>query len=134
MEELEKQPSVILEKALTVAEKTGDFVIEQAPLLLQEFYNWHLAKASLGIFLGVIFFIVGFVIVKISGSKEEIKEYGSVCNKFLGRYYSMDRGFIASIFGSVLFVTSMCLICVNIYKISFIVLAPKLYLIEYFIK
>ena len=39
--------SKVVEKALNVAEKTGEFAIEQAPLLLKEFYSWHIAKNSL---------------------------------------------------------------------------------------
>ena len=36
-----------VKKALIVAEKTGEFAIEQAPLLLKEFYAWHITKESL---------------------------------------------------------------------------------------
>jgi len=46
--------SKVVEKALIVAEKTGNFVIEQTPLLLQEFYKWHITESILGILLGLI--------------------------------------------------------------------------------
>ena len=45
--------SKVVEKALIVAEKTGNFVIEQTPLLLQEFYKWHITESILGILLGI---------------------------------------------------------------------------------
>ena len=46
--------SKVVEKALNVAEKTGDFVIEQAPLLLQEFYAWHIYSSIFFVFAGVM--------------------------------------------------------------------------------
>ena len=58
MNKLEQQLGTILEKALNVAEKTGDFVLEQAPQLLQEFYMWHTSKFILGIILGIILLIL----------------------------------------------------------------------------
>ena len=56
MNELEKQLAKVIEKAIQVAEETGQFVIDQAPDLLQEFYKWHIAKSILmiTIFIGVI--------------------------------------------------------------------------------
>jgi len=37
----------IIEKALKVAEQSGEFIIEQSPLLLQEFYKWHTTKHAI---------------------------------------------------------------------------------------
>jgi hypothetical protein len=54
--------SEVVKKALGVAEKTGDFVIEQAPLLIQEFYAWHTWSHILGILFGVLLIILGRVV------------------------------------------------------------------------
>ena len=53
----------IVKKALTVAEKTGDFITGQAPLLLQEFYRWHIAKSSLSIFISLFAVIRMLVLI-----------------------------------------------------------------------
>ena len=64
MEKLEEQLAIILEKSLKIAEQTGDFVIEQAPLLLQEFYIWKTLTYFLGILLCLVISIVFHLIVK----------------------------------------------------------------------
>ena len=55
MEELLKP---YIEKALQLAEKTGEFVIEQAPELLQQFYAWHTVKNIAGITGSVLLIII----------------------------------------------------------------------------
>lgn len=112
MNELETQLSELLKKAIEVAEKTGEFAIEQAPLLLQEFYYWHTCKAILGVvFCLTIMFLIHFTIryiVKLEDAKEiyifEISQAIPIAGLF-----------------------------VYIYRLVFIIVAPKLYLIEYFI-
>lgn len=47
-----------VKKALLVAEKTGEFAIEQAPSLLKEFYAWHITKESLGVLLSLVLLII----------------------------------------------------------------------------
>lgn len=134
MNELETQLSTILQKAIEVAEKSGEFAIEQAPLLLQEFYQWHIMKCSLGICLALLLFIAAIAITKIVGSKEEISEFGDVCGKFMGRYYTMNSSFVAGFGSGSLMLFSIVALSMNIYKLAFIIVAPKLYLIEYFLK
>ena len=53
-EKLENLLGQLVEKDIEAAEKTGEFIIEQAPLLLQEFYRWHIAKNILMIVVCVI--------------------------------------------------------------------------------
>ena len=49
--ELNQVLSKAIEKGIELAEKTGEFVIDQAPDLIQQFYHWHIAKDSLVILL-----------------------------------------------------------------------------------
>ena len=117
MNELEKQLSTILEKALDVAEKSGDFVIEQAPLLLQEFYQWHIASHIMGACL----FIVPLIIFICFYKKAEW-DYTDTFPEIMC--------IIFGVISAVTIITSM----VSMYNLVFIYVAPKLYLIEYFIK
>lgn len=143
MNELETQLSKILEKALNVAEKTGDFAIEQAPLLLQEFYRWHITESILTIVICIIFFIL-FSRVQYLWTFKELplnadERYYTLKGK---RYYKKDYtydilhpGLFASILIKVVSYSLIsCFLLPSIYKLFFILTSPKLYLIEYFIK
>ena len=124
--------SEVVKKALLVAEKTGNFVIEQSPLILQEFYNWHICSSIFWIILSLISIVFAFNFSKIFGKKVD-KDYEKKWGQTIIRGYVTDEFFtfigmaISLVFGFVFLFS-------NIYKLIFILVAPKLYLIEYFIK
>lgn len=127
--------SKIVEKALVVAEKTGNFVIEQTPMLLQEFYNWHITVAILGILLGIVIFLLGRYIPNSWIVYNESQ--GQYSKQFFNKYSESDYynkplipAYICFICGSI---TSFILITINLYDLLYLLIAPKLYLIEYFI-
>jgi hypothetical protein len=136
MNELEKQLSKILEKALNVAEKSGEFVMEQAPLLLQEFYKWHILSYILGIFLGVLIYISGRYLPYLWLNKEST---GKFSVRFFKKWntngdnISKDPSAAWIIF-TLTTISSVSIILVKTYKLMYILVAPKLYLIEYFVK
>ena len=116
--------SEIVKKALTVAEKTGDFVIEQTPLLLQEFYRWHIAKSSLSIFISLIAVILMIVLMNKHRkyvTKEDLDMSDAEC-------------FFPRIFGWIGFFVATGFLISYVYDLAFILFAPKLYLIEYFVR
>lgn len=136
--------SEVVKKALTIAEKTGDFVIEQAPLLLQEFYKWHICKA---VFMALLFLGIFLLVQKLSRllsyENEELipkenKEY--YYKKRDGRFYYSSYGdgdsesYAFSIGMKIASYFSFIGVAVWLYDLVFILVAPKLYLIEYFIK
>ena len=122
----------VVKKALTVAEKTGEFAIEQAPLLLQEFYNWHIAKNSLGILLGFIVIIIGYNLRKIFGKKVE-KDYKKNWDEVIINGYASEN--VSTILTIIITgVFGLITLIISAYNLIFILVAPKLYLIEYFIK
>ena len=113
MNKLEETLATILEKALSLAEQTGEFAMEQAPELLQEFFMWHTATAILGIILSLS---LAYALHKI------IKYFSNEVN---------DKGvYIFEMFQIIPFV----ILCINTYELIYVLVAPKLYLIEYFIK
>jgi len=131
MNELEQTLQRILEKSLEVAESTGEFVINQAPDLLRQFFTWHTIAAILGILLSVALMFITIKVVKIWGEKKET----NYCTfKLFGKYYDEDGGLIAAITVLVIFGTmSTIIFCVNFYQLCYILIAPKLYLIDYFV-
>ena len=121
-----------VEKALELAEKTGNFVIEQAPDLLQQFYNWHLAKAIIGCVIGLLIMIIGYNIRKLWGKKID-KDYDAGWDEVvIGGYVSEEVStWVTIIIG---LIGGFITLAVNLYNLVFILVAPKLYLIEYFVK
>jgi hypothetical protein len=118
MNELEEQLSVILGKALSVAEQSGEFIIEQAPILLQEFYQWQLASYIMSCLLFIPFLIM-FMRSYKSGMDDSFDNPIHIFGVMFGGVGSMV-GFVMLIEG--------------IYNIVFMTVAPKLYLIDYFVK
>ena len=132
MNELEQQLSTLLKKSLEVAEATGHFAVEQAPLILQEFYNWHIFKYSAGMALGVFLILIGWNVRKLWGKKVKSGKEAGWGNVVIGTWESEDVTTFTSLLmgiGSGLFI-----LFVNAYYLAFILVSPKLYLIEYFIK
>lgn len=134
----------IVQKGIKLAEKTGEFAIEQAPLLLQEFYKWNITKCILFIVIGLLLFIgsicisnlfgskTSFIYIKYEGYSFEEKKEAKLIN---GRYYKSYDSFISHnmirFIGILIF---LFLLFTQIYKLLFIILAPKLFLIDYFIQ
>lgn len=132
MEELEKTLAAILKKSMEIASQTGEFVMEQAPMLLQEFYQWHLAKNIFFVILFPLIFYIIYSLFKYAGQKELDKyEYP---NKMFNRYYDWED--VWPILGMVVIfiygIVGLIQTFISIYNIIFILVAPKIYLIEYF--
>lgn len=105
--------SKAVEKGIAFAEKTGNFVIEQAPDLLKEFYAWQLySNISIVILMLIISYVIYFVSKKVVKSMED------------------DFMYILNLFQ----ILPVVFLLVSVYRIIFITVAPKLYLIEHFVK
>ena len=110
MEELLKP---YVEKALQAMEKGGEFVISQAPELLQEFYTWHFLENVMGAclsFVGVV--VLLFIAIKNFNDSDGIS--AAICIPI-----------------SILPLISLVITTFEAVKIT---VAPKLYLIEHFLK
>jgi hypothetical protein len=127
--------SEVVKKSLVVAEKTGNFVIEQAPMLLHEFYAWHIWSDIFWIVFGLLIFLCGRYIPYCWLTSESQGKYSV---KFFKKYGSQDgisRDPSASwIIFSITTFSSIIVMIINIYDLAYILVAPKLYLIDYFIK
>ena len=134
MNNLEEQLAKILEKALSVAEQTGEFAIEQAPLLLQEFYTWHISKNILLMFLGILIFVslrrISFKMLPTEADNE--LTYG---NSRFGndKFYDTEESLGSWALIIIAYLVGLGIVARSIYKLIFMITAPKLYLIEYFL-
>ena len=129
-EQLEQTLSKVIEKSLALAEKTGEFVVDQAPDLLQEFYTWHTMKAGFYVLLGFVFIMLGIFLPKLWGEKEEDR-YSSI--HYLNRYFNEDIMTLNVINHMVFGIVGTIMFLVNLHSLIYILVAPKLYIIEYFI-
>ena len=132
-EPIEEILKPIIQKAIVIAEKTGDFIIEQAPLVLQEFYLWHTATSIFYIILGLFFIISGIYIPILwinSYNAENGKNYDY---KYFNFGYGDGCVVIAWVYFAISSLIGIITVFVNIYTLVFILVAPKLYLIEYFL-
>ena len=122
MNETDKQLAEILRKGLETAEKTGNFIVEQAPDLIRELLIWKTVEYSVYVIIGISL-IVYFYRWKKKVTKE-MKE---------NEYYFMDSfaNFLIAIGQLSLLITGIILIDENLQDLIQIVFAPKIYLIEY---
>lgn len=132
-EKLEGQLAKVIEKSLEIAEKTGEFVIDQAPELLREFYMWHTVSAIIEIILCLfVFYVLKRIGRSISLSENPDSRW---YKKIFGRWYETDESpfiFYSSV-GGTAFIIFFVVLIYNTMKLIKILVAPKLYLIEYFI-
>jgi len=108
-------------KALELAEKTHGFVIEQAPEIIQEFYWWNLLSS-------LVCFLVCLAIIIFSALN--LKKW--YIKAFID-YYEDIYVFLFFIL-AVLSVVAVVGLFDSLYDIIKLLTAPKLYLIEYFLR
>lgn len=140
MSETDKVVAEILTKAVEAAQVAGNFVVEQAPDVIQQLLTIHLAYALFGVVCGLIL-IAGFFWLavfapfeKLYVAKEEYIAKADGCydgtawrtkERLEHRCYGgVTAGVACGIIGTVL-VIGNGLVAMKIY------LAPKVYLLEY---
>lgn len=136
-EELEKSLADLVRKGIEAAEKTGEFVIEQAPELLQQFYMWHTAMHIMGIMFGVVLASMFFIVRRQGEKSMDDVKCGYVDEPFnlMGRWFSDSITNTLLIVGSgIASIVGVAITVSDIFNLVFILVAPKLYLIEYFLK
>lgn len=107
--------ATVLQKAMEVAEKTGDFVTEQAPDVVQQLLVWKLAQALVvGLMCAVVFFTCAYHVYRVLRAERPEEWHGPVA-------------MMCVIFGT----PSFMMMVPYLLEALQIWLAPKVYLIEY---
>lgn len=133
---LQEQLALIIEKAISLAEKTGEFIIEQGNELLIQFYYWKLTENILYIILAIIIFIIGKHIPYLWIPDKSCR--GNSSRRYFKRwtkdsydnYEQLLPAFIIFILSSII---SVWMLFYNLFDLLKLVISPKLYIIEYFI-
>ena len=126
MNETDKQLAEILKKGLETAEKTGNFIVEQAPDLIRQLLIWKTVEYSVYVILGI-----SLIIYFYRWTKKVSKEMKENEDDF-GDYFMDSFANILIPIGQLsLLIIGMMLIAENLQDLIQIVFAPKIYLIEY---
>ena len=121
MKETDQQLAEILKKGLEAAEKTGNFVVEQAPDLIQQLIVWKTCEYIFSILISIAFL---FYIYK--WCKSAMKRYGDLNN-----FIDEPEFFMFSIYSIVVILMFGTALFTSFFNLLQILLAPKIWLIEY---
>lgn len=118
----------LVSKAISLAEKTGEFAIEQAPELLQQFYKWSAVSNYVFIVFGITLMVVGRYVPLLW--LKEYDEYDDI--KFFGKSGDLEAfiAWLAFIGGGA---AGLTMVVTSVYDLAFLYSAPKLYIIDYFL-
>lgn len=120
---LEKKAIESIEEISGWIEQGKDFVVEQAPLVVQEMIHWGMAECVFWIGLGSILCTASIVAVLIMRRWIKSQTEGLTND---------ERGccFIISAICAATFLANSVIIFTNIYYLCFIYFAPRLYVME----
>lgn len=124
MENREALEQAIL-KGLEIANKTGEFVIDQAPKVIEEFIKWHTYRHGILIFLWLI---ISFIL--IMGVRRLYIEFNDIESEYFNSEKVVAIGFISCV---ILFLSVASLIG-NTMDLIQIIVTPSIYIMEHFIK
>ena len=126
MNETDKQLAEILKKGLETAEKTGNFIVEQAPDLIRQLLIWKTVEYSVYVILGI-----SLIIYFYRWTKKVSKEMKENEDDFEDYFMDSFANILITIGQLSLLITGIILIAENLQDLIQIVFAPKIYLIEY---
>jgi hypothetical protein len=116
-EELQEILAEILDKSVKVAQETGQWAMDKAPALIEQFLTWHFYEA-------VFFASLSLITTVICVSTIIVCKKQAAGNKYSET--QMGSTVVSIIVGVVAFIALL----VNIYNIIFITVAPEIYLIQ----
>ena len=126
MNETDKQLAEILKKGLETAEKTGNFIVEQAPDLIRQLLIWKTVEYSVYVILGI-----SLIIYFYRWTKKVSKEMKENEDDFEDYFMDSFANILIAIGQLSLLIIGIILIAENLQDLIQIVFAPKIYLIEY---
>ena len=121
MKETDQQLAEILKKGLEAAEKTGNFVVEQAPDLIQQLIVWKTCE-----YIFLILISIAFLFSIYKWYKSAMKRYDDLDN-----FIDKPEFFVFSIYSIVVILIFVIALFQSFFNLFQILLAPKIWLIEY---
>ena len=119
----------ILSKVVSGVDGVVEFSKEQIPDVVNQLLMWHALESLLGFFVGVVFFSFGFYRWKIQLKLRS--KYETLCQEGKMGWDMKDfHIFFSYATPPVLVIIGFCVLAINLEFIKILV-APKLYLLEY---
>lgn len=106
-----------LSELLDGVRQAGAFVKEQLPLVLQEYIAWGIAEGALGIILGLLGVLFGYLLGKWSWTQLKDGEFNMT-------------GFLGMIGAGLLMVMGGSTVCQGAWQLLKALIAPRVYLID----
>ena len=126
MNETDKQLAEILKKGLETAEKTGNFIVEQAPDLIRQLLIWKTVEYSIYVIMGI-----SLIIYFHRWTKKVTKEMKEKKDDYEDYFMSSFPNLLIAVGQISFLIIGILLIAENLHSLIQIVFAPKIYLIEY---
>lgn len=123
--ETDKQIAEILKKGLEVAEKSGNFVIEQAPDLVKQLITYKTVETSICVLIEIT--LMYLIVIYFKYLHKKNNEYSSFIEGNPFHIGGMLFSLAVAIFMFIAFITDIS----NLIQLIF---APKIYLLEYIAK
>jgi len=134
-EQLQQALVKVITQATDSIEAGVSFLTGQIPDVISQLLQWKLLSASLTVALSLAVIVITFLFVKVMMKKPEPGEenffwdyYGAPGS---GRHDMTFPSFLISIIGPCVILIATAVLISNLYGILQIVVAPKIYLIEY---
>jgi len=129
-EEVLDQIELLLKETVEVLKQGKQLAEEEIPLIIQEFLTWELVSSIMWVVIGVILFLIGRYLPHMwlnDGREYDLDE------KFFSRYCSRnDSGVILAYMLFILLTfISFIMVLVNLFNAIKIIIAPRVYLIEW---
>jgi hypothetical protein len=127
---MNEQLMAILEKAYDAALKTGEFIIDEGTILIQQFLLWKTFEHGFYVLLGLFFIIAPPLFFRWIAPYDEDGYY-----KFLGKRTSWEPDeppFIFSAFGvGIGALIGLIIFFTNVLLFTKVLIAPNVYLLEF---
>lgn len=130
-EKLEEVLADMLEKAMNLAETSGEWALDKAPELIQQFLMWEMWSSVVGAVVGFILLVIG---VKSMVSLKRDLELPLGDRKYSKRGSSSADptflGVVTGVVGLVLLLVGTAVFFGDLYTVIHILVAPDVYLIK----
>lgn len=126
---MEEQIKQLVEKSISLIDKTGQFIESELPIVVQEFLNYKSIELLAGSFLFLFNIILIFIVYRLLPSEKEKDSWNIAIFK---KYFDETYGIAFIVISAISLLFTIPISIVNFLNYLKITIAPRVYLIEYF--
>ena len=127
---MEEQIKQLVEKSIALIDKTGQFIESELPLVVQEFLTYKSIEHLAGSFLFLVPLIVLYIWYRLMPDEGEKDSWNiKIFSKFVDEPHALVYIIVSFLFS----LTFLFFSVLNFLKFLKITIAPRVYLIDYFL-